>query len=33
MIDVDQEGDENTSLTDVTDFDALPMESCLDVAE
>ena len=33
MVDVDQQGDQNTPLTDVTDFEALPVESCLDVAE
>ena len=33
MIDVDEQGDENTPLTDVTDFEALPVESRLDVAE
>jgi hypothetical protein len=33
MIDVDQKGDQDTPLTDVTDLEALPVESCLDVAE
>jgi hypothetical protein len=33
MFDVDKKGDENTPLTDVPDFEALPVDSCLDVAE
>jgi hypothetical protein len=33
MVDVDEQGDENTPLTDVTDFEAPPVKSRLDVAE
>jgi hypothetical protein len=33
MIDVNQQGDENTPLADVTDFEALPVQPRLDVAE